>query len=495
MKKYLKNNNKAVAYCRLSIDDKDKIQSNSIENQIKLINEYCDAHELNLIDVYIDDGYSGSNFDRPSFQLMINDMYEKKFNCIITKDLSRLGRNYIQVGKYLDEIFAKNCIRYISISDNYDSSINEDDSIVINNICNTLYLKDCRKKAIQTFDRKASKQDLFIRKYGYKLNEENQVVIDEEVYPHLRLIMDSYLEYKSLKKVTEILRQNQILTRSEYHLYKKGKLINPTYNWDTAMVSNILKDYEYCGHAINMPKRKNANGEYIINQDVIIMKKVRPVIFTEEEYTKAKIIGKQNHTFMKNTKDDHLSKKVYYKENGRSMTFVNKRKGHKAVYKNLETGKSIYANELHKLLYLDIKDMIEYAHGGKEKLFNYMLDKYESIEDKDFYQEIKKEKEKADSLIEQLFEQKLEGTISEEDYQNKINELNAIANYLDNQIVKCGLTKVDEKLIKNKVQKIYDKIMSIKETTNKIHLINTFIKKVIIDVDTKKNFEIEIVYY
>ena len=84
MKKYLKNNNRAVAYCRLSIDDKDKIQSNSIENQIKLINEYCDAHELNLIDVYIDDGYSGSNFDRPSFQLMINDMYEKKFNCIIT---------------------------------------------------------------------------------------------------------------------------------------------------------------------------------------------------------------------------------------------------------------------------------------------------------------------------------------------------------------------------------------------------------------------------
>jgi len=139
--------------------------------------------------------------------------------------------------------------------------------------------------------------------------------------------------------------------------------------------------------------------------------------------------------------------------------------------------------------------MIEYAHGGKEKLFNYMLGKYESIEDQDFYQEIKKEKDKADSLIEKLFEQKIEGTISEEEYLSKVNDLNAVINYLDNQMAKCGLTTVDKKLIKNKVQKIYDKIMNSKEISNKISLINTFIKKVIIDVSSKKRFSIEIIYY
>ena len=139
--------------------------------------------------------------------------------------------------------------------------------------------------------------------------------------------------------------------------------------------------------------------------------------------------------------------------------------------------------------------MIEYAHGGKEKLFNFMLDKYESIEDQDFYQEIKKEKDKADSIIEKLFEQKIEGTISEEEYLSKVNDLNAVINYLDNQMAKCDLTTVNKKLIKNKVQKIYDKIMNSKEISNKISLINTFIKKVIIDVSTKKRFSIEIIYY
>ena len=119
----------AADYLRLSREDGDKLESDSIRNQRSLINDFVKQHkEIQLVEEYIDDGYSGTNFDRPAFQRMLEDAKRKKINCIIVKDLSRLGRNYIETGRYLEKIFPFMGVRFIAITDHYDSAAGLDDA-------------------------------------------------------------------------------------------------------------------------------------------------------------------------------------------------------------------------------------------------------------------------------------------------------------------------------------------------------------------------------
>lgn len=113
---------KAAIYIRLSVEDGDKEESNSVTNQRMLLNEFLkDNQDIELYDYYIDDGFSGTDFSRPAFERLLNDLYEKKFNTLIVKDLSRLGRNYIEVGNYIEKIFPLFNIRFIAINDQIDS--------------------------------------------------------------------------------------------------------------------------------------------------------------------------------------------------------------------------------------------------------------------------------------------------------------------------------------------------------------------------------------
>ena len=126
---------RAAAYLRLSIEDGDKAESNSIGNQRELIRDFsAERPGLHLVEEYADDGYTGTNFERPGFKRMMEDIKSGKINCIIVKDLSRLGRNYIEMGKYLEQIFPMMGIRFIAINDNYDNANTESsdsDSIVV----------------------------------------------------------------------------------------------------------------------------------------------------------------------------------------------------------------------------------------------------------------------------------------------------------------------------------------------------------------------------
>ena len=113
----------AADYLRLSREDGDKLESDSIRNQRSLINDFVKQHpDITLVDEYIDDGYSGTNFERPAFKRLLEDVKKKKINCIIVKDLSRLGRNYIETGRYLEKIFPFLGVRFIAITDHYDSA-------------------------------------------------------------------------------------------------------------------------------------------------------------------------------------------------------------------------------------------------------------------------------------------------------------------------------------------------------------------------------------
>lgn len=162
---------RAAAYLRLSIEDGDKAESNSIGNQRELIQNFvAERPELHLVGEYADDGYTGTNFERPGFTQMMEDIQSDKINCIIVKDLSRLGRNYIEMGKYLERIFPMMGIRFIAINDNYDNANTESsdsDSIVVpfKNLLNDSYCRDISIKVRSQLDIKRRKGE-FIGGYA-----------------------------------------------------------------------------------------------------------------------------------------------------------------------------------------------------------------------------------------------------------------------------------------------------------------------------------------
>lgn len=180
---------RAAAYLRLSIEDGDKAESNSIGNQRELIRDFAaERPGLHLIEEYADDGYTGTNFERPGFKRMMEDIKSGKINCIIVKDLSRLGRNYIEMGKYLEQIFPMMGIRFIAINDNYDNANTESsdsDSIVVpfKNLLNDSYCRDISIKVRSQLDMKRRKGEFIggYAIYGYckdKRNK-NRLVVDE----------------------------------------------------------------------------------------------------------------------------------------------------------------------------------------------------------------------------------------------------------------------------------------------------------------------------
>lgn len=180
---------RAAAYLRLSIEDGDKAESNSIGNQRELIRDFAaERPGLHLVEEYADDGYTGTNFERPGFKRMMEDIKSGKINCIIVKDLSRLGRNYIEMGKYLEQIFPMMGIRFIAINDNYDNANTESsdsDSIVVpfKNLLNDSYCRDISIKVRSQLDMKRRKGEFIggYAIYGYCKDErnKNRLVVDE----------------------------------------------------------------------------------------------------------------------------------------------------------------------------------------------------------------------------------------------------------------------------------------------------------------------------
>ena len=177
--------NKVAIYVRLSREDEDKVdkktESRSIENQIKVLKDFAKEQDFTIYHIYSDDGYSGDNFNRPAFTKLICDMKLKKFNVLLLKDLSRLGRSLHKVGDFIENIFPSNGIRVISLGDKYDSEFYKDDtSIVLRSFLNDYYLKEFRKKCKKSRAHYARTKHLnYYPKYGYNFNENGEEVIDE----------------------------------------------------------------------------------------------------------------------------------------------------------------------------------------------------------------------------------------------------------------------------------------------------------------------------
>ena len=287
-------------YCRLSKDDNQPGESMSIGTQRAIMEDYCKDHGYSIYDVYIDDGYSGLNFSRPDFQRLLSDIDNGRVNMVITKDLSRLGRDYIMTGYYTEIYFPSIEVRYVAISDGFDSDNDNNDIAPFKNILNDMYARDISRK-VKTAKRQRAKQGLFISSqapYGYKRDPENKnhLVIDEEAAQTVRQIFELALAGLGEVNISKELRRRRILKPAAYkyqqgdtRFAEHGDLENDElFKWCPATVRTILGNRMYLGHMINhrteVVNYKTKKQRSVPPEEQIVVCNTHEAIISQEDF-------------------------------------------------------------------------------------------------------------------------------------------------------------------------------------------------------------------
>ena len=246
----------AALYIRLSKEDESEGPSQSVQNQESLLREFVQQHRLSVYDTYVDDGWSGTNFDRPAFQRMIADIEARKVNMVITKDLSRLGRDYILTGHYMERYFPEHRVRYISLLDGIDTGVDStaNDITPFRAIMNDMYAKDISKK-IKSVKRDKQRKGQFIGGkpvYGYKMHptEKNKIIIDEEVAPVVRRIFALALSGMSCRNIAALLNQEGVPTPATYANLPVARPGPYTGLWSSERISDMLQNETYIGNMV-----------------------------------------------------------------------------------------------------------------------------------------------------------------------------------------------------------------------------------------------------
>ncbi len=306
---------KIAFYMRLSVadgdlDKKGKNESNSIESQRMLLKSYLTSAALDATAVteYVDDGYSGLNFNRPSFTRMMDDAREGEIDMIVVKDLSRLGRDYIGVGDYIEQIFPILGIRFVAINSNYDSikyiGSTPGPELSIDSFINTLYCKDISKKLKSALRTKWKKGVSTCGRlpFGYVKDkiDPRKWRIDREAAGYVRLIFDLALKGCGTKLITEYLNDHNIPTPGKYRVAKTGSgdwnrvISDAEWFWDTAKVWRIIKNYTYTGAMVHGQTTVIRVGSHerrtIPERDRFIAEGAHDAIVTVEEFEKAQTV-------------------------------------------------------------------------------------------------------------------------------------------------------------------------------------------------------------
>lgn len=247
----------AALYARLSRDDDNEGDSNSISHQIEILTKYAKEHGIDNFKIYKDDGFSGTNFNRPGFQEMLDDIEDGLVSMVVVKDMSRFGRNYLEVGMYTEIRFPEKGVRFIAVNDGVDSERDDNDFTPFRNIINEWYAKDTSKKIRAVFRNKGmSGQRISTRSpYGYLRNEDGSLRADEETAPNVRLIFQLCAEGNGPGKIARMLKEREIPTPSTVVFQRTGRTryyhSGDPCRWTSDTVAGILEQDAYLGRTSN----------------------------------------------------------------------------------------------------------------------------------------------------------------------------------------------------------------------------------------------------
>ena len=308
---YNPTNYRAALYCRLSKDDDQSGESVSIGTQRAILEDYCLEQEYPIHKVYIDDGYSGTNFNRPGFQELLDDVERGAVNLVITKDLSRLGRDYIMTGYYSEIYFPSKGVRYIAIADNFDSLKNDNDIAPFKNILNDMYARDISRK-IKNSKRQRAKnglQRLAQPPYGYRMNPDipSRLIIDPEPAEVVRLIFSLTLEGMGQIAIAKELAARKIVAPSVYK-HRQGDsrfsgygpvTDGDPYRWSSATVGSILRNPVYTGDLIllktEVVNHKTGQSAVVPEDRRVVIPNAHEAIISREIFEQAAKIRAEHH--------------------------------------------------------------------------------------------------------------------------------------------------------------------------------------------------------
>ena len=315
-------NFKVGMYIRLSREDGDKQESESISNQRNILQRYVKENDLCFVKEYVDDGVSGTTFDRAGFNEMLQDIEDKNINMVITKDLSRLGRDYIKTGFYIEDYFPKNNVRYVAITDGIDTYLDStnNDITPFKAIMNDMYAKDISKK-IRSVYKEKQKQGEYLcstTAYGYKKHPsiKNKLVVDRKVKSVVEKIFDMYSNGHGSSEIVNYLNNNKYLSPSGYRKTGAVQDENKTgYNWNEVTLCNVLRNEVYIGNTVQNKKSvisyKVKKIRTVEKENQIRVNNTHEPIIDKDTFEKVQCILEKRGTNTK-LKYDYLLRGVLY---------------------------------------------------------------------------------------------------------------------------------------------------------------------------------------
>lgn len=509
-------------YLRLSKDDGDDIESESITNQRKIIKEYISKHEnMKIYDEYIDDGYSGANFNRPDFKRLINDVENKKINIVITKNLARLGRNYIEAGFYIEKYFPDHRVRYIAILDNVDNFKESvcNDFIPIKSVFNEKHCRDT-SIAVKRTKRKKMKEGFYACNtppFGYKKDPDNpgKLIIDEVSSKTVKKIFSLKEKGYTITQIVKYLDTNHYVTPAEYMNIRGLENVENKNIWRRGTVTRILGNQIYLGHCIRGKSQnisyKSKDRIYVKRNERIITLNTHEPIITEETFKKVHNTNKYGLTREKKDTYYLLKDLIYCKNCGKKLIFKNHR-NKVDIYCRFNSENSKLCSNSCKLNYYNIENkVIEYitnmykeyfkSNGIKDNLYKKMTENKINESEKKV-EDLKQELGRLNFRITSLYKQRLLENISEESYKERYNNLSKQRKELSEQIEikekemndekkKLNTLKQKKQILK-KLEKIEKKDfnnVNIKELINKIEI---YKKEVIIHFNFPKTGKLKV---
>ncbi|MBQ7886283.1 MAG: recombinase family protein [Clostridia bacterium] len=295
-----KKTTRAALYMRLSRDDERAGESESIQNQRDLLRRFADESQMTIVGEYIDDGWSGTNFDRPDFKRMIQDIESGRINCVITKDLSRLGRNYIEVGRYTDYYFPSKKVRYIAVNDRVDTALDDNDAAPFLNVFNEFHAKQTSKKTRSVFESKfkSGAHCNNVLPYGYEKDpqQKGRIRINEAQAKVVRLIFDLAQSGVGSVKIAKYLYEHRIespgyalyVSRGYFRDIYEGASDDKKYEWNVCRIKKMLRNEIYIGNAVHYRERtpsfKDKRTVYLPADQWMVVKGTHEAIISPEQF-------------------------------------------------------------------------------------------------------------------------------------------------------------------------------------------------------------------
>lgn len=323
---------KTALYCRLSQDDGIDGDSNSIQNQKAILQKFAEDHHFPSPCFYVDDGFSGGNFQRPAFQQMISDMENGEIGIIVTKDLSRLGRNQLHTGLYIEERFPMFGVRYIAINDNVDTDSNESNDLMpFKNLFNEWFIRDTSRKIRAVLKAKAERGERLGTRapYGYiKDPETKKLAVDDEAAAIVRRIFAMCASGNGPSQIARILKKEQVLTPTMYAYTRYG--MNHTcldtahpYNWSDSAIANLLENEIYLGNTVNMKystkSYKDKRRVEHSREECLVFKDTHPALITQEVWDIVQRVRKNRRRPTKMEEQNKYSGLVFCADCGSNM--------------------------------------------------------------------------------------------------------------------------------------------------------------------------------